>query len=70
MISLLLKNVNLYVPKPFSPGDVPIEGDKIVSVYNAGLTAMNGGRQIVVTGRWSIGPKKAVSYQPGQSDTK
>jgi hypothetical protein len=49
MMPLPLKNVNLYVPEPLCPGDVLIEGDKIVAVHNADLTAMNGSGRIVIT---------------------
>ena len=35
---LLLKNVNLYVPEPLSPGGVLVEGSKVVAVYKMGET--------------------------------
>jgi len=37
-MSLLLKNVNLYVPEALSPGSVLVEGSKIAAVYRIGET--------------------------------
>lgn len=37
-MSLLLRNVNLYIPEPLSPGSVLVEGSKIAAVYKIGET--------------------------------
>jgi len=36
MMPLLLKNANLYVPEPLSPGSVLVEGSRIEAVYRIG----------------------------------
>jgi N-acetylglucosamine-6-phosphate deacetylase len=35
-MSLLLKNANLYLPEPLSPGSVLVEGDRIAAIYPIG----------------------------------
>jgi N-acetylglucosamine-6-phosphate deacetylase len=53
--AVLLKNANLYVPEPFGPGSVLIEGDTIAAVYPIGEALPDGVPAIDLRGA-ALGP--------------